>query len=1297
MGIKISQLPALAVGNIRANDALPIVDSLTLGTKKVLVGDIKSYATAGLSGLAYSGAYGDIQGLPSTFPVAIATINQLGGIKVGPHLTITQDGVLDMGPAFDTINVGNDQITAASEKSTLNFLAGNNITLVADPVTNTITFNSSGGGGGGGSGNVGKGTTGTIAVYFNTTTVTATSITSDGSNLNIPGPISAAGVLTAYITLTNLITQIGDLIVAPAGNMSLTGKRITNLAAPVGSSDAATKGYVDNASSKAFGKVAVPGQGIISATSGTDSLNFVAGNNVTLSTNPGTKSVTISVNNTLSFQLLPASTSSIGGVIVGTGLQIDGNGILSSQATALTTATTSTIGGVKIGSGLAIAGDGTLSSAAAFTLNTATTATLGGIQIGYGLQIDKFGTVSVPSQVLTTATKFLVGGVKIGNSIAAAVDGTIDVNAANIPAATTTTNGVVRPGYGLSVTPDGALSLGVNGNFTITGNLSVNGVISATNIFTTGTAVTIISSANDLQLRAVGQVITNTTLFVNTSTPATSTSTGALQVWGGIGIGKNIITGEPSTINGVLIGSGGSAQPYNIAIGAGALQNNTGAKYITAVGFNALININADQNTAVGFNAGTTLVSGSNNTLVGIGSGLGVVSGTFNSAFGHQTYVGTGASAYNTILGGYTNYQSIVAQSNNVYVGYNIQNGTVRPGSYNTVIGNNTLQATTGSYNTVIGYGAGSALTTASYQVIIGGYNGSAIATLTNYVSLSDGAGNLYAQWDNKGQLTQYNTATFYSTQDAVDSTGSGAVIVAGGMGIGKSLWVGTNLYVGGSQVVTQANLGTPLTGLQGGTDTRVALVSSGVYAIWNTSTLQTIVSRGATTNTPIRITSLSGSTGTSTGALVVDGSIGVYGDIYVGSRIYAGADSTASSTATNVGLFDRGRRVMTQAILIPDLGIDITTSSNTATVIAYNIKNTGPTSIVPGNDISLLTNGTASFIGTGTVTVNVTSNLDTVTRRGADAGVPVRILQTSTVSTGTSSGGLVVLGGMGITGPVNINGSLILNGATLSTGTVFNGGTITAPLFVNNATGSTSTSIGTNGNGAISVAGGISVGQDVNVAGKIFINGLQLSTSTIFNGGVITNTLQVNNVQASGSTSSGAVTITNGGLGVGGRVNATSFYITTATGTTPVPVGYGPIVSTYLSVAQSAVASGVPTKITFQTKEYDTGGYFDNTSNFRYTPLVPGFYQVSVSMQPAASGTGLVGVSIYRNSAAYKAGNKVANNASGVIVTASAIVQCNGSSDFIEAFGYQTTGGAMTLPISSTATFFQATFLRGL
>jgi hypothetical protein len=562
---------------------------------------------------------------------------------------------------------------------------------------------------------------------------------------------------------------------------------------------------------------------------------------------------------------------------------------------------------------------------------------------------------------------------------------------------------------------------------------------------------------------------------------------------------------------------------------------------------------------------------------------------------------------------------------------------------------------------------------------------------------LSDGAGNLYAQWDNKGQLTQYNTATFYATQDATNSTSSGAVIVAGGMGIAKSLYVGTNIYVNGSPVVTSANLGTPLTGLQGGTDTNVAVVSAGVYAIWNTSTFQSITNRGNSTTNVVHITAVSGSTGTSTGALVVDGGIGVAGSLNVGSIINAGADSTLTSTATNVGLFDRGRRVLTEVLLIPNLGIDITTSSNTATSMAYSVKNLGVLNIVSGIDTSLLQNGTSAVSATGTVTVNVTSNLDTTTKRGGDAYVPIRILTTSTISTGTSSGGLVVLGGMGITGPVNINGSITLNGTSLSTATIFNGGTITGALFENNSTNSTSTNVGTLNNGAIAVAGGVSVAKDLNVGGTVYVNGIPLSTSTIFNGGIITNSLTVNNASASASTSSGALLVTNGGLGVGGRINATSFYITTSSGTTPVPLGYGPIMSAYLSATQGSVASGTPTKVQFQSKEYDTATNYDNTSNFRFTPTTPGFYQVSASVQPAPSGTGLVGVSIYKSGGAYKSGNKFANNASGVICTADGIVQCNGSTDYIEIWFYQTTGATMTLPISTTAAYFQATFLRGL
>ena len=64
-----------------------------------------------------------------------------------------------------------------------------------------------------------------------------------------------------------------------------------------------------------------------------------------------------------SYILPPATTSTLGGVIVGSGLLVSSNGTLSSTPASLSQATTSTLGGVIVGSGLNISSNGTLSSA----------------------------------------------------------------------------------------------------------------------------------------------------------------------------------------------------------------------------------------------------------------------------------------------------------------------------------------------------------------------------------------------------------------------------------------------------------------------------------------------------------------------------------------------------------------------------------------------------------------------------------------------------------------------------------------------------------------------------------------------------------------------------------------------------------------------------------------------------------------------------------------------------------------------------------------------------------------------
>ena len=61
---------------------------------------------------------------------------------------------------------------------------------------------------------------------------------------------------------------------------------------------------------------------------------------------------------------------------------------------------------------------------------------------------------------------------------------------------------------------------------------------------------------------------------------------------------------------------------------------------------------------------------------------------------------------------------------------------------------------------------------------------------------------------------------------------------------------------------------------------------STGAVTIWNNSTLQSVTSRGSSTNQAISITNATASTSTNSGALQVTGGIGVGNNVYVGGRV---------------------------------------------------------------------------------------------------------------------------------------------------------------------------------------------------------------------------------------------------------------------------------------------------------------------------------------------------------------------------------------------------------------------------
>jgi hypothetical protein len=112
---------------------------------------------------------------------------------------------------------------------------------------------------------------------------------------------------------------------------------------------------------------------------------------------------------------------------------------------------------------------------------------------------------------------------------------------------------------------------------------------------------------------------------------------------------------------------------------------------------------------------------------------------------------------------------------------------------------------------------------------------------------------------------------------------------------------------------------------------------------------------------------------------------------------------------------------------------------------------------------------------------------------------------------------------------------------------------------------------------------------------------------------------------------------------------------------------------------AQAGVASGVFTKVQFTHKVLDPQGAFDAIANFRYQPQSAGKYLITASLFIAnsAAGASLI-MSIYKNGAEFfRVLQAVVGT--GWVANGSAIVDLNGSTDYIELFAFQNSGSAQS------------------
>jgi hypothetical protein len=129
---------------------------------------------------------------------------------------------------------------------------------------------------------------------------------------------------------------------------------------------------------------------------------------------------------------------------------------------------------------------------------------------------------------------------------------------------------------------------------------------------------------------------------------------------------------------------------------------------------------------------------------------------------------------------------------------------------------------------------------------------------------------------------------------------------------------------------------------------------------------------------------------------------------------------------------------------------------------------------------------------------------------------------------------------------------------------------------------------------------------------------------------------------------------------------------------------GAAPAFSVYNAGTQT-LSSATHTKLQFPTKRFDTASAFDNTTNYRFQPLVAGYYQISAGVYFNVATTGLTTLlSAYVNGSLFAEIGRT--NSISPTICGSILLYLNGSTDYVEIYGYMQTGNTVG---ASSATLF--------
>jgi hypothetical protein len=834
----------------------------------------------------------------------------------------------------------------------------------------------------------------------------------------------------------------------------------------------------------------------------------------------------------------------------------------------------------------------------------------------------------------STATGSLViaGGVGIGRDLYAG--GLIYSNGSQVvTAATLGSFGVsqIIAGPYISVSPTAG-----TGTVTI-GNMGVQYIATGSGIsVSTSTGTVIIASADTLQLVTGRGATTNQAISITSSTISTSTNSGALTVAGGVGIGGNLYVQQSATFFSNITGIITTAT--NVAGGlAGALH------YQQSVGQTSFISIGA---------TGTILQS----------NGVSPAYITTQSLqVGYAIYAVTATNIANGSAGqipyqnaiGQTSFTGGSGSAGNILV----SNGGSAPSFVNTLTLAGTTQASStnsGALQVVGGVGVGGNLY-AGGNIFASGSAVVTAATLGQYgvAQILPGQNISVSPSSGTGTVTIGNlgvTATIGTTYLGVSAT-TGSVVFTN---LGVQTAVGTT-YLGVSNStgsVTFTNLGVQT--ITAGTDTVVSS-STGTVTIWGNATLQSVTSRGATTNQAISITNTTSATSTVSGALQVSGGVGIGKDLWVGGSAYLSGDLYVDGTQFIVS---------SSNIATGDKTITLSTASASAALAANSGLQVGPTGSLY---ITWLYDGVGNWVSNGGI--KSTNTLTVVSSVNASS---------------TTTGALIVGGGAGFGGNIYANGNIfaagsqVLTAATLGSFGVSN--ILAGPYISVSPTAGTGTvTIGNMGVQQITAGSGTSISTSTGTVNIASIDTLQLVTDR---GWTTTNRINISNTLAGLTTNTNQALLVAGGIGAL-IVSASAMYDNSNRVLTSVqPSAGGGIAVTSLTTSSGAVSFTVTNTGVLSVIGTTYLGVSSTTSNVTLTNL--GVQTLTAGTDTAVSAsTGTI--TVWSTATLQSITNRANSTTNAIYITNNTV----GTSTTTGALTVGGTIGALGLSIGGTTSTF--------